>query len=249
MLSIAAHAALGAVLALVAPPSPAPAPRETEIVFHVRTRPIVHEDPLPAVLRETRPESLAELRERVPAPSEQRVERTASNLDELLAAESPQSARAERSLDSSEFARARELSPSTMARHLLPRVASAAPGDAPPPSLAIASAPVAPDAPDASASARSVHTPARPASELNAPVRFPSSALRLGLQGTALLAVDVDREGHVTAIELLRSSGHDSLDRAALEGVRGWRFVPAKNGDERVASRVEVPVTFRIDAQ
>ncbi len=80
-------------------------------------------------------------------------------------------------------------------------------------------------------------------------MRFPSSALRLGLQGTALLAVDVDREGDVTAVALARSSGHDALDRAALDAVRAWHFAPATDDGLPVASRVEVPVTFRIDPQ
>ncbi len=53
-------------------------------------------------------------------------------------------------------------------------------------------------------------------------------------------------EGRPTKVEVARSSGHSSLDRAALRAVKKWVFTPAKRGKRPVASRVQVPVTFRL---
>jgi len=40
------------------------------------------------------------------------------------------------------------------------------------------------------------------------------------------------------------------LDNAALEGVREWKFVPARKGAEPVEGWVRVPIVFRlVDAQ
>jgi protein TonB len=76
---------------------------------------------------------------------------------------------------------------------------------------------------------------------------YPLAARRLGLQGRVLLAVQVGADGVCNQVLLKRSSGHAVLDDAALGTVRRWRFIPARRGDEAVASWVDVPVTFRIE--
>lgn len=43
-----------------------------------------------------------------------------------------------------------------------------------------------------------------------------------------------------------RPSGHAELDRAALEAIRAWRFVPAQRGSRVVAVWVEIPVHFTL---
>jgi protein TonB len=61
-----------------------------------------------------------------------------------------------------------------------------------------------------------------------------------------LLEILVGELGRVQTIRLSRSSGVASLDRAALETVRRWRFEPARRGGRAVAFTVSVPVRFVI---
>ena len=48
-------------------------------------------------------------------------------------------------------------------------------------------------------------------------------------------------------VEILRSSGHPGLDRAAREALRRWLFEPAREDGQAVAARVLHQVVFRLD--
>jgi protein TonB len=75
---------------------------------------------------------------------------------------------------------------------------------------------------------------------------YPSSARRLGVQGTTLLSVLVADDGRVANVVVTQSAGHPDLDQAAAEAVRRWRFEPARRGAENVAMWVQLPVEFRL---
>jgi periplasmic protein TonB len=78
-------------------------------------------------------------------------------------------------------------------------------------------------------------------------VRYPSASLRAGEQGTVLLRILVDVRGQPLRVEVARSSGHRSLDRAVVEYARReLRFVPAKVGGRPVQAYAQVPVDFRL---
>lgn len=90
--------------------------------------------------------------------------------------------------------------------------------------------------------------PAFDAAYLNNPrPGYPAVARRMGLTGEVRLRVTVDKAGHPERVALHASSGSDVLDRAALDAVRGWRFVPARRGDEPVAADVLVPIRFELE--
>ncbi|MCB1887445.1 MAG: energy transducer TonB [Rhodocyclaceae bacterium] len=76
---------------------------------------------------------------------------------------------------------------------------------------------------------------------------YPSLARRLGEQGTVLLRVLVTPGGEPAQVRLLRSAGSPRLDRAAIAAVEQWRFAPAREGDEAVASWVQVPIAFTLE--
>ncbi len=82
----------------------------------------------------------------------------------------------------------------------------------------------------------------------NPPPRYPLAARRSGDEGTVMLRVLVTTEGTAARVELDRSSGSASLDGAALEAVRNWRFVPARRGTQNVEDWVRVPVVFRLES-
>lgn len=82
----------------------------------------------------------------------------------------------------------------------------------------------------------------------NPPPRYPLAARRSGDEGTVMLRVLVTIEGTAARVELDRSSGSASLDGAAMEAVRNWRFVPARRGSQNVEDWVRVPVVFRLES-
>lgn len=74
--------------------------------------------------------------------------------------------------------------------------------------------------------------------------RYPLSARRQEESGTVRLKVLVTPQGTAARVELEQSSGSAALDQAAQETVKGWRFVPARRGDEPIEAWVKVPVRF-----
>jgi protein TonB len=69
---------------------------------------------------------------------------------------------------------------------------------------------------------------------------------RIGqIEGTVYVIAYIDETGRVVKVEI-GGSIHESLDKAALEAVKQWRFNPAKMRDKPVAVMVGIPVTFRL---
>ena len=80
----------------------------------------------------------------------------------------------------------------------------------------------------------------------NVPPVYPYRARRKEIEGRVVLRVQVLPGGTARSVEVLSSSGHAILDRAALKAVRAWRFVPAKRGGVPVAGAIDVPISFRL---
>lgn len=76
--------------------------------------------------------------------------------------------------------------------------------------------------------------------------RYPALSLELNESGTVRVRVQVSAEGRPLDVSLAQSSGYPRLDRAALEAVRQWRFVPARRGQEAIPFNFIVPVDFSI---
>lgn len=78
------------------------------------------------------------------------------------------------------------------------------------------------------------------------PAAYPPRAIELNHQGEVLVRVRLDTAGTAVEIVLHRSSGHHSLDSAALAAVRSWHFLPAMRDGRPVPSWVEIPVRFHL---
>jgi protein TonB len=76
--------------------------------------------------------------------------------------------------------------------------------------------------------------------------QYPSLAQRRGWEGTVLLRVHVLASGKPGEIQVQKSSGRQQLDDAALDAVKRWSFVPAKQGDVAQDGWVSVPIDFKI---
>ena len=110
------------------------------------------------------------------------------------------------------------------------------PPAAPAPAAATPAAPATPGLPAGSASIpRLVHAP---------PPEYPRDALRARASGEVVIRIDVGADGRPASLEILRSSRNRSLDRAALQAVRQWRFEPAMREGMPVAASVQQTVSF-----
>lgn len=99
----------------------------------------------------------------------------------------------------------------------------------------------------AAAPAEPYTAPHADAAYLRNPVpAYPHLARKLGWQGAVLLRVQVSADGRCAAAQLKRSSGHALLDEAALEAVKAWRFIPARQDDRPVNAWVDVPIRFNL---
>jgi protein TonB len=76
--------------------------------------------------------------------------------------------------------------------------------------------------------------------------RYPPLSRRMGEQGRVLLRVHVAAGGTAMEVTLHKTSGFERLDRAALETVKQWKFVPARQGDKPVSAWVIVPIQFNL---
>lgn len=81
----------------------------------------------------------------------------------------------------------------------------------------------------------------------NPPPPYPALSRRLGERGKVVLRVLVNAKGAPDKVELKSSSGSSRLDNAALEAVRRWRFIPARQGSEAVPAWVLIPITFTLE--
>ena len=111
-----------------------------------------------------------------------------------------------------------------------------------------ATAAVAP-IPPAAAAPSPVTPPSFNAAYLDNPApAYPTLARRAGEQGRVLLRVRVSAGGTAEVVEIHSSSNSPRLDNAALETVKRWRFVPARQGDVATAAWVLVPINFTLES-
>jgi len=79
-------------------------------------------------------------------------------------------------------------------------------------------------------------------------VKYPMDAQRAGEEGTVAIQVYVLDSGRIHTARLLRSSGSDRLDNAALESVLAWHFNPAKQNGDPVSGWATVQVVYKVPA-
>jgi protein TonB len=81
---------------------------------------------------------------------------------------------------------------------------------------------------------------------LNRQPPYPRDAYVRRQQGTVVLHLQVTSVGAVGSVRVARSSGIPSLDEAAIEAARGWRYTPARRGGTSMAMVFETHVNFTI---
>jgi len=78
----------------------------------------------------------------------------------------------------------------------------------------------------------------------NMPPVYPAIARVRGYEGVVLVAAEILPNGRVGNMKIRKSSGYAILDQSALEGVKPWKFEPAKKSGKPFAIWVEVPIKF-----
>ena len=123
-------------------------------------------------------------------------------------------------------------------------------GTAPPPASERPRRPTERAAPKAPAPARDAGTRVTRDASPVTPISpdYPAAALRARQEGLVVLRAQLGADGLPTSVDVVQSSRSRDLDRAAQAAVRGARFAPAMRDGKPIASTVEVPVDFRLDA-
>lgn len=88
---------------------------------------------------------------------------------------------------------------------------------------------------------------ALPRYDLNPRPEYPETARRRGYEGTVVVTARVLKDGTAADIRVGKGSGHELLDRAAVQAVRSWRFIPATLNEEPVEMEVDIPIRFQLE--
>ncbi|MBP2625861.1 MAG: hypothetical protein H6Q68_572 [Firmicutes bacterium] len=75
---------------------------------------------------------------------------------------------------------------------------------------------------------------------------YPQAARKAGWEGAVVLRTLISTDGSVVSVSVREGSGYDELDEAAVQGVKKWRFSPAKKAGIPIASFHDVRVRFRL---
>ena len=86
----------------------------------------------------------------------------------------------------------------------------------------------------------------RPELVMLVPPVYPKDAEKKGLEGTVNLRILVTEKGIVDDVEISQSSGHSSMDEAAVKAARRTRFRPAIKNGQRVAMWINYPIQFAL---
>ena len=80
------------------------------------------------------------------------------------------------------------------------------------------------------------------------PPRYPPRAARERLEGRTTVLIQVNPDGGVDAVLVIKSSGHPILDDAALEAVNRWQFKPSRTSNgQSVGQLIQVPINFALE--
>ncbi len=81
---------------------------------------------------------------------------------------------------------------------------------------------------------------------LTAHKTYPEEARRHGEEGRLSVRFTIDRSGHVGAVEVVRSSGSQSLDTAALTMLQGATVPPLPETMTQATMSVTVQIRFAL---
>jgi protein TonB len=81
----------------------------------------------------------------------------------------------------------------------------------------------------------------------NPPPPYPRQSRRLGEQGKVVLSAEIATNGKALRALVNISSGYPRLDRAALDSVLNWRFIPGNKAGVPQQMWVNIPINFVLE--
>ena len=77
-----------------------------------------------------------------------------------------------------------------------------------------------------------------------AQIKYPRRAMNNGFEGTVVFNVVVSFDAKILQINMISSSGYDSLDRNALNSIKKWKFKPFSGSKQKT---FQVPIEFKLE--
>ena len=77
--------------------------------------------------------------------------------------------------------------------------------------------------------------------------QYPAEALAKRQEGLVKIQIAIDPKGNVLNARVVQSSNNGSLDAAAIQAVRQWRFMVVAKHPPKQPVQVIVPIRFRIE--
>lgn len=87
-----------------------------------------------------------------------------------------------------------------------------------------------------------------PLARFQAQPQYPFDMRRGGISGEVLVEFVVDANGAVREARAVRSSQRE-FEAAAVQAVSKWTFRPGEKGGRKVATRMQVPIVFSLNAE
>ncbi|MCB9982291.1 MAG: energy transducer TonB [Rhodospirillales bacterium] len=76
---------------------------------------------------------------------------------------------------------------------------------------------------------------------------YPGAARRRKLEGTAVIQIRIDRDGHILGHQFIESSGHHALDQAVLSMIKASDPLPAMPPSVRKTTMsIKIPIGFQL---
>ena len=81
------------------------------------------------------------------------------------------------------------------------------------------------------------------------PIVYPRWAVRQGWTGQLELAIEIFENGRVGKYKVMKSTGHEMLDKAAIKSVQTWKFHPAMKNGKAIHTCVQIPILFDLQSE
>jgi len=75
---------------------------------------------------------------------------------------------------------------------------------------------------------------------------YPQLARKAGIEGRAILSVLIGKDGSPQSVKLLKSSGNESCDQAAIKAVKAVKWNPGLRDGKPVPAEIGIPIVFKL---
>ena len=89
----------------------------------------------------------------------------------------------------------------------------------------------------------------KPVAKKTANPQYPESAREAGIEGRVILSGIVEKDGSVSHISVVKSSGNSEMDDAAIAAFQQFQFEPGKVDGTPVRSKIIVPFQFKLNTK